>query len=123
MSANGVDPVDLAVEFTRTVPASGNLGVGGQQFWLGPAHAGATIGLWADTTVVHVLKDGARVKTVPSRLTVAQLRQLLADLARPAGRAVARRAAGQQPRHPRRGRATHPGRRPPGGPHPDRRSR
>jgi hypothetical protein len=77
--ADGADPVTLAVECTRAVPASGNLGVGGQQFWLGPAHAGATIGLWADTTVVHLLRDGVRLKTVPSRLTIAQLRRLLAD--------------------------------------------
>src|SRR4051812_37499425 len=30
LSANGVDPVDLAVEFTRAVPLSGNLAVCGQ---------------------------------------------------------------------------------------------
>jgi hypothetical protein len=85
MSANGVDPVNLAVQLTRVVPASGNLGVCGQQFWLGPAHAGTTITLWADTTVVHLLKDDVRLKTVPSRLTAAHLRQLLADGGRPAG--------------------------------------
>lgn len=85
MSANGVDPVNLAVEITRTVPASGNLGLGGQQFWLGPAHAGRSLVLWADTTVVHLLLDGVRLKTVPSRLTPAHLRQLLADGGRPAG--------------------------------------
>jgi transposase InsO family protein len=85
LSANGVDPVNLAVEFTRTVPASGNLAVCGQQFWLGPARAGTTIGFWADATVVHLLTDGVRVKTVPSRLTIAHLRQLLAAGARPAG--------------------------------------
>ncbi|WP_231934891.1 integrase core domain-containing protein [Micromonospora viridifaciens] len=85
LSANGVDPVNLAVEITRTVPASGNLAVCGQQFWLGPARAGLVIGLWADTTVVHLLLDGVRLKTVPSRLTPAHLRQLLADGGRHAG--------------------------------------
>ncbi|WP_446723588.1 integrase core domain-containing protein [Micromonospora sp. S4605] len=85
MAANGVDPVNLAVEITRTVPASGNLAVCGQQFWLGPARAGLVIGLWADTTVVHLLLDGVRLKTVPSRLTPAHLRQLLADGGRHAG--------------------------------------
>lgn len=85
VSANGVDPVNLAVEITRTVPASGNLAVCGQQFWLGPARAGLTIGLWADTTVVHLLLDGIRLKTVPSRLTPTHLRQLLADGGHPAG--------------------------------------
>jgi hypothetical protein len=78
LSANGVDPVNLAVEFTRTVPASGNLAVCGQQFWLGPTRAGTTIAFWADATVVHLLRDGVRLKTVPSRLTTAHLKQLLA---------------------------------------------
>jgi hypothetical protein len=34
---------------------------------------------------VHLLHNGVRLKTVPSRLTVAQLRQLLGDGGRPAG--------------------------------------
>jgi transposase InsO family protein len=82
---NDFNPVDAAVEVTRMVPASGNLAVCGQQFWLGPANAGRTITLWADTTLVHVLLDGSRVKTVPSRLTADHLRQLLVDGGRPAG--------------------------------------
>jgi hypothetical protein len=85
MSANGVDPVNLAVQITRTVPASGNLGMCGQHFWLGPTHAGATLTLWADTTVIHLLEDVVRLKTVPSRPTAAHLRQLLADGDQPAG--------------------------------------
>jgi hypothetical protein len=85
LSANGVDPVDLAVEFTRAVPASGNLAVCGQQFWLGSDRAGTTITFWADTTVVHLLTNGVRLKTVPSRFTVAHLQGLLADGGRPAG--------------------------------------
>jgi transposase InsO family protein len=80
-----VAPVTVAVEVTRTVPASGNLAVCGQQFWLGPTNAGRTITLWADATVVHLLLDGVRLKTVPSRLTLDQLRQLLSDGGRPAG--------------------------------------
>jgi hypothetical protein len=84
-SANGVDPVNLAVEISRTVPASGNLTVCGQQFWLAPDRAGQPITLWADTTVVHLMINGARLKTVPSRLTVEHLRQLLTDGGRPAG--------------------------------------
>jgi transposase InsO family protein len=85
VSPNGGDPVDLAVEVVRIVPGSGNLTVCGQQFWLGPDRAGAPITLWADTTVVHLLVNGVRLKTVPSRLSAAQLRQLLADGGRPAG--------------------------------------
>ncbi|BFU43377.1 IS481 family transposase [Krasilnikovia sp. MM14-A1004] len=76
---------DLAVEVTRTVPASGNMTVSGQQFWLGPAHAGREITLWADTTVVHLLLAGIRLKTVPSRFSLAQLHQLLTNGGRLAG--------------------------------------
>ncbi|MBB6399014.1 transposase InsO family protein [Actinomadura coerulea] len=79
MSANGVDPVDLAVEFTRVVPASGNLAVCGQQFWLGTHRAGVTLTLRADTTVVELLAAGTRIKRVPSRLAPQHLRRLLAD--------------------------------------------
>jgi Integrase core domain len=41
--------IDVAVEVDRTVPASGNLTVCGQQFWFGPIHAGMTVTLRADT--------------------------------------------------------------------------
>ncbi|MFD6664467.1 IS481 family transposase [Micromonospora chalcea] len=79
------DDVGLAVEVTRIVPASGNLTVCGQQFWLSPTRVGLPVTLWADTTVVHLLIDGVRLKTVPSRLTPDHLRQLLADNGQPAG--------------------------------------
>ncbi|CCH19829.1 Putative transposase, integrase domain [Micromonospora lupini str. Lupac 08] len=79
------DDVGLAVEVTRLVPASGNLTVCGQQFWLSPTRAGLPVTLWADTTVVHLLIDGVRLKTVPSRLTPNHLGQLLADDGKPAG--------------------------------------
>jgi hypothetical protein len=77
--------VNLAVEIDRMVPASGNLGVCGHHFWLGPGLGGVAIRLWIDTTVVHILRDQVRLKTVPSRFTPAQLRQLLADGATVAG--------------------------------------
>ncbi|MEV0154141.1 IS481 family transposase [Micromonospora sp. NPDC050686] len=79
------DEVGLAAEVTRLVPASGNLTVCGQQFWLSPTRAGLRVTLWADTTVVHVLIGGVRLKTVPSRLTPTHLRQLLADDGQSAG--------------------------------------
>jgi hypothetical protein len=85
MSANGFDPLDLAVEITRDVPASGIVTVCGQQFWLGRALCGVTIRLWIDTTVVHLMRDDVRLKTLPSRFTTANLRQLLADGGTPAG--------------------------------------
>jgi len=64
------------------VPPSGNLWIGGQ---LGPALAGRTVTIWADETTLHVLLDGTRLKTLPSRLGVTELARLAADGARPAG--------------------------------------
>jgi hypothetical protein len=75
----------LALESDRVVPPSGNLQIGGQQVWLGPALAGRTITIWVDETSLHVLLDGTRLKTLPSRLGVTELARLAADGARPAG--------------------------------------
>jgi hypothetical protein len=74
-----------AVEVDRVVPPSGNLWVGGQQFWLSSARAGQTVTLWMDTTSVHLSVGGWRVKTVPSRLSEADLARLRRSDARPAG--------------------------------------
>ncbi|MFI6663311.1 IS481 family transposase [Streptomyces sp. NPDC050523] len=73
------------VEFERVVPASGNLQVAGKQFWLGPARSGLTVTFWADTSVIHLLIAGARIKTVRSHLSVADLGRLAARGARVAG--------------------------------------
>jgi transposase InsO family protein len=74
-----------ALEADRVVPPSGNLWIGGQQVWLGPALAGRQVTIWVDETSLHVLLDGARIKTLPSRLGVTELARLAADGARPAG--------------------------------------
>lgn len=74
-----------ALEVDRVVPPSGNLWIGGQQVWLGPALAGRSVILWIDETTLHVLLDGARLKTLPSRLGWAELARLAACGARPAG--------------------------------------
>jgi hypothetical protein len=79
------EPSLVAVEADRVVPPSGNLWIGGQQVWLGPALAGRTITIWVDETSMHVLLDGTRLKTLPSRLGVTELARLAADGARPAG--------------------------------------
>jgi transposase InsO family protein len=79
------EPSLLALESGRVVPPSGNLWIGGQQVWLGPALAGRTITIWVDETSLHVLLDGTRLKTLPSRLGVPELARLAADGARPAG--------------------------------------
>jgi hypothetical protein len=44
----------------RVVSAERNLGVAGQQFWLGTARAGLPVTLWCDTDVIHVLISGVR---------------------------------------------------------------
>jgi transposase InsO family protein len=74
-----------AVEFDRVVPPSGNLQVAGKQFWLGPARSGVTVTFWADPDVIHLLIAGARIKTVRSHLSVADLTALLRQGGRPAG--------------------------------------
>jgi transposase InsO family protein len=75
----------VAVEADRIVPPSGNLWIGGQQVWLGPALAGRTVTIWVDETALHVLLGGTRLKTLPSRLGITELARLAADGARPAG--------------------------------------
>ena len=67
------------------MPPSGNLWIGGQQVWLGPALAGRAVTIWVDESTLHVLLDGTRLKTLPSRLGVTELARLAADGARPAG--------------------------------------
>jgi transposase InsO family protein len=79
------EPSLLALEADRVIPPSGNLWIGGQQIWLGPALAGRTVTIWVDETSLHVLLDGTRLKTLPSRLGVTELARLAADGARPAG--------------------------------------
>ena len=66
------------------VPASGNVWIGGQQIWLGPALSGRQITFWADAISLHVLLDGTRIKTLPSRLGVTELARPAANGARPA---------------------------------------
>lgn len=73
------------VAFHRVVPPSGNLQVAGKQFWLGPARAGLTVTFWTDTDLLHLPLAGARVKTVRSHLSVADLATLTAHGGRPAG--------------------------------------
>jgi hypothetical protein len=73
------------VELDRLVPSSGNLWIAGQQVWLGPAMTGRTVRLWAGLKQVHVLLDGHRIKTLPSRLDARDLARLAAAGAQPAG--------------------------------------
>jgi transposase InsO family protein len=74
-----------AIEIERVVPASGNMTVGRQQFWLGTSRTGQQVTFWIDTTTVHMSIGGWRIKTVPSRLTAADLARLRNAGGRPAG--------------------------------------
>ena len=74
-----------AVEVNRIVPASGNLTIGPQQFWLGTARAGQQVRFWIDTATCHLSVGGWRIKTVPSRLSAADLARLRRTDGRPAG--------------------------------------
>jgi transposase InsO family protein len=85
LPAAGQEAPLVAVEADREVPPSGNLWIGGQQVWLGPALADRKVTIWVDETSLHVLLDGARIKTLPSRLGVAELARLASAGARPAG--------------------------------------
>jgi len=73
------------VEFDRVVPPSGNMWVAGRQFWLGPARAGTVIRFWASTDLIHLSAGGARIKTLRSHLSVADLAKLAATGGVPAG--------------------------------------
>ena len=91
---DGQQAPPVAVEADRVVPPSGNLQIGGQQVWLGPALADRKVTIWVDETSLHVLLDGARVKTLPSRLGITELARLAADGARPAGPSPLRAGTG-----------------------------
>jgi transposase InsO family protein len=73
------------VEFDRVVPASGNMEVRGKQFWLGTARAGMVVRFWASVDVIHLTIAGARIKSVRSHLSTADLARLAADGATAAG--------------------------------------
>jgi hypothetical protein len=73
------------VEFERVVPASRNMQAARRQFWLGPHRSGMMVTFWAGTDVIHLSIGGARVKTLRSHLSAADLASLAAQGGRPAG--------------------------------------
>jgi transposase InsO family protein len=85
VAAGGLTYGGGPVEFERVVPVSGNLMVARRQFWLGPARAGKTVTFWASTDILHLLIDGARIKTLRSHLSTADLTALAVNGGRPAG--------------------------------------
>lgn len=72
----------MGLEVDRLAPASGNLGLGSQQIWLGPIWAGKPITIWVNDTYLHVSSEGRRIKTLPCRLSDAELRRLASAGAR-----------------------------------------
>ena len=60
--------------------------VGQRQFWLGPARAGQTVRFWASVDVIHLTIGGARVKSLRSHFSAADLAELQPP-GRDAGRA------------------------------------
>jgi transposase InsO family protein len=83
--ADGQAVQGTPVEFDRVIPPSGNLWVARRQFWLGPARAGQTVRFWASVDVLHLTIAGARVKSLRSHLSPADLQQLAHQGAVPAG--------------------------------------
>ncbi|USX49917.1 IS481 family transposase [Lentzea sp. HUAS12] len=67
----------ITVELDKTVPASGNLQVKGQQIWLGPDRAGTPIVLRICTTYLRVFLAGVLIKTVGSKLAASDLHALV----------------------------------------------
>jgi len=92
-----------ALQLERTVTPTGNITVGRQQIWIGGDHAGRTIGVWVDTTTIHLTYD-------PPRRSARQDRALPADHHPPAPPAHRRsrprrpttRATHRRPRRPHR---------------------
>ena len=94
------------VEFERVVPPSGNLMVAQRQFWLGPARAGQTVRFWASVDVIHLTIGGARVKSLRSHFSVADLAQLAAPGRDTRGPAAAAAGEPTAPRSRSTGRST-----------------
>jgi transposase InsO family protein len=67
----------VTVELDKTVPASGNLSIRGQQLWLGPDRAGTPITLRITTRHLRVFLAGVLVKTVASKLAASDLHALI----------------------------------------------
>jgi hypothetical protein len=67
------------------VPPSGNLWVARRQFWLGPVRGGQTVRFWASVDVIHLSIAGARVKSLRSHWSAADLARLKREGATPAG--------------------------------------
>ncbi|MGU3497942.1 IS481 family transposase [Mycobacterium sp. C31M] len=67
----------LPIEMEARVPPSGVVVIAGlQQLWVGKNYAGLTVTLWIHLTSIHILLADEVIKTVPSRVTNADLERL-----------------------------------------------
>jgi hypothetical protein len=67
----GTNPTVLPLELDARVPACGNLGVAGRQVSVGLPLAGHTVTLRLEAATMHVLADGALVRSLPSPIQAA----------------------------------------------------
>ena len=97
------DPVEL----DKVVPASGNMTVCGNQFWLGPARAGQVVRFWVDCEWVH-LSDrwaaGQVAAVAVQRQRPGPPRRPGRGPRRPGSAAITRRSGKPRRTHHRRGR-------------------
>lgn len=65
------------IEMEARIPPSGIVVIAGlQQLWVGKNYAGLTVTLWIHLTCIHILLADEVIKTVPSRVTTADLARL-----------------------------------------------
>lgn len=70
---SALQPIELEVK----VPPSGVVAIAGlQQLWIGKNYAGLTVTLWIHLSRIHILLAEDVIKTVPSRVTTADLQRL-----------------------------------------------
>lgn len=65
------------IEMEARIPPSGIVVIAGlQQLWVGKNYAGLTVTLWIHLNCIHILLADEVIKTVPSRVTTADLARL-----------------------------------------------
>jgi transposase InsO family protein len=77
MAPPAVNTAPQPIELDARVPPSGVVVIAGlQQLWVGKNYAGLTVTLWIHLTCIHILLAEDVIKTVPSRVTTADLERL-----------------------------------------------
>ena len=77
MAPPAVNTAPQPIEIEARVPPSGVVVIAGlQQIWVGKNYSGLTVTLWIHLTCIHILLADDVIKTVPSRVTTADLERL-----------------------------------------------